>query len=88
MKNSEKDLRTLLKSLDEDQIKTLKYFCRYISVGNLLAYKELKALYKVKDPVKTIASLVELGLIIKGQGCYSISKEFLNEIRKLGVKLE
>ncbi|PUA33716.1 MAG: hypothetical protein B7O98_03245 [Zestosphaera tikiterensis] len=74
--------------MDEDQLKTLKYFCRYRSVGDLLAYRELKALYKVKDPVKTIASLVELGLIVKGQGCYSISKDLLEKIRKLGVKLE
>ncbi|MCC6033454.1 MAG: hypothetical protein LM561_05185 [Desulfurococcaceae archaeon] len=82
------DVRKLIKSLNEDQRKTLKYFCVNRSVGELLALKELQALHKVKEPGKAIAKLVELGVLIRGQGCYSISKSFLNALKEAGVRID
>lgn len=82
------DVRKLIKSLNEDQRKTLKYFCINRSVGELLALKELQALHKVREPGKTITKLVELGLLIRGQGCYSISKSFLNALKEAGIRID
>jgi len=82
------DVRKLIRSLNEDQRKTLKYFCINRSVGELLALKELQALHKVREPSKTITKLVELGVLIKGQGCYSVSKTFLNALKEAGVRIE
>lgn len=82
------NVRKLIRSLNEDQRKTLKYFCINKSVGELLALKELQALHKVKEPGKAIAKLVELGILIRGQGSYSISRSFLNALKEAGVRIE
>lgn len=82
------DIRKFLRSLNEDQRKTLKYFCSNKSVGELLALKELQALHKVKEPGKIIAKLIEVGVLVRGQGCYSVSKSFLTALKEAGVKVE
>ncbi len=81
------DVRKLIKSLNDEQRKALRYFCVNRSVGELLALKELQALHKVKEPSKVIAKLVEVGVLVRGQGCYSISKDFLNAVKEAGVKI-
>ncbi|QGR19441.1 PolB1-binding protein PBP2 family protein [Stygiolobus azoricus] len=49
----------------------IKYFKNVISVGEILAVRELKAL-GVKEPEATIAKLIEMGVIEKGEGCYNL----------------
>jgi hypothetical protein len=49
----------------------IKYFKNVISVGEILAVRELKAL-GVKEPETTIAKLIEMGIIEKGEGCYNL----------------
>lgn len=49
----------------------IKYFKNVISVGEILAVRELKAL-GVKEPEATIAKLIEMGIIEKGEGCYNL----------------
>lgn len=83
-----RDVRKFIRSLNEDQRKTLKYFCSNKSVGELLALKELQALHKVKEPGKIIAKLIDAGVLVRGQGCYSISKSFLAALKEAGVKVE
>lgn len=82
------DVRKLIRSLNEDQRKTLKYFCINKSVGELLALKELQALHKVREPAKAIAKLIEVGVLVRGQGCYSISRSFLAAVKEAGVRVD
>jgi len=49
----------------------IKYFKNVISVGEILAVRELKAL-GVREPETTIAKLIEMGIIEKGEGCYNL----------------
>ena len=63
--------------LDSEGSKVLKYFIRYRSVGELLALRELKGLYGIKDPAKVIGHLLDLGLLERGLGCYNISRDVI-----------
>ncbi|AWR97594.1 hypothetical protein DFR86_08565 [Acidianus sulfidivorans JP7] len=48
-----------------------KYFKKYLSVGEIIAVRDLKAL-GVKEPEKVIAQLMEKGIIERGEGCYNL----------------
>lgn len=78
-------IENVLESLSNEEKIVLKYFIRYRSVGELLALRELKALYGVQEPIKVIGKLIEKRLIVKGIGCYSISQEVL---KKLSTRLK
>jgi len=58
----------------EDIEKAIRYFKSAISVGEILAYKELLAL-GIKSPEIVITKLLEMGIIEKGEGCYNLVKE-------------
>ena len=51
-----------------------KYFRKYISVGEIIAVRDLKAL-GVKEPEKVIAELMNKGIIEKGEGCFNLVRE-------------
>ncbi|MCY0874471.1 MULTISPECIES: PolB1-binding protein PBP2 family protein [Acidianus] len=51
-----------------------KYFRKYISVGEIIAVRDLKAL-GVKDPEKVIVELMNKGIIEKGEGCFNLVRE-------------
>lgn len=52
----------------------MKYFKENISVGELIALRELK--YRgVKDPEKVISKLIRMGVIEKGEGCYNLVRK-------------
>ncbi|BDC19665.1 hypothetical protein [Acidianus sp. HS-5] len=51
-----------------------KYFRKYISVGEIIAVRDLKAL-GVKEPEKVIAELMSKGIIEKGEGCFNLVRE-------------
>ncbi len=74
------DLKEILKGLDPELRTVLKYFIRYRSVGELIAIRELRGLYRIEDPAKCIGKLVDLGLIERGMGCYNISKRVLRHL--------
>ena len=63
-----------IKVSPEDLEKARKYFERNISVGEILAYKELKA-QGIKNPELVLYKLVEEGFIEKGEGCYNLVKK-------------
>lgn len=48
-----------------------KYFKKYLSVGEIVAIRDLKAL-GVKQPEKVIAELIQKGIIERGEGCYNL----------------
>ncbi|AAY80879.1 PolB1-binding protein PBP2 family protein [Sulfolobus acidocaldarius] len=61
--------------MPEDELeKAKKYFQNVVSVGEILAVRELKAL-GISDPEKVINKLIELGFIEKGEGCYNLIRE-------------
>ncbi len=74
------DLKKVLRKLDPELRTVLKYFIRYRSVGELIAIRELRGLYRVEDPAKCIGRLVDLGLIERGMGCYNISRKVLKHL--------
>jgi hypothetical protein len=51
-----------------------KYFRKYISVGEIVAVRDLKAL-GVKEPEKVIVELMNKGIIEKGEGCFNLVRE-------------
>ncbi|MUN28130.1 PolB1-binding protein PBP2 family protein [Sulfuracidifex metallicus] len=50
---------------------TKKYFSTYISVGEIIAVKELRT-QGVKEPEEVISKLIEEGFIERGEGCYNL----------------
>lgn len=79
-------LSNVIRNLAEEDVAVLKYFLRYRSVGEILASRELRAM-GVKNPSKVLAKLVSLGLIERGVGCYTISREVLEAYRRSEIKL-
>ncbi|MCD6428522.1 MAG: hypothetical protein J7L12_02775 [Desulfurococcales archaeon] len=71
------EIMSKVNRLDSEGSKVLKYFIRYRSVGELLALRELKGLYGIKDPAKVIGHLLDLGLLERGLGCYNISRDVI-----------
>ena len=80
--------RGLLKTLkdkeitSEDEEKVILYFIRNISVGEILALRELEIL-GVKNPTKIIRSLILKGVLEKGEGCYNLAKDIREELFRL-----
>ncbi len=83
--NKEK-LQDLIRSLSEEELTTLKYFLRCRSVGEILASRELKSL-GVRNPSKVLMRLVTLGLLKRGIGCYTISRELLEAYRQGMIRI-
>ena len=83
--------RNLLKTLknkeitNEDEKKVVLYVIKNISVGEILALRELEIL-GVKNPIKIIRSLILKGVLEKGEGCYNLAKVIREELFKLKHK--
>lgn len=59
-------------SEDQKEIEiAIKYFKTNISVGELIAFRELRAL-GIKNPENVINKLIEMGIIERGEGCYNL----------------
>ncbi len=81
-------LKEILNTLTKEELTVLNYFVRYRSVGELIALKELKALYGVQEPSKIISRLVYKGLMERGIGCYNVSAELLKALKERKVALK
>ncbi len=81
MSKDEVNYEEILRKLSKEEMKVVNYFVTYRSVGELLAIRELKGIYGVKDPGKVIMKLIDLGILERGVGCYNISRGFLKYIR-------
>lgn len=73
-KRGESEKRKRFSDLTDDEFKVLNYFMNNISVGEILAVRELESLFGLKDPKRIIESLIEKGYIERGNGCYNLSK--------------
>ncbi len=80
------EIEQIRKSLSEDELKVFDYFLRNISVGEIIAVRELQYRYKVEKPLEVIFRLINKGLIEKGEGCYNLSKELRELLWSRGFK--
>ncbi len=76
-------LKEILNTLTKEESIVLNYFVRYRSVGELIALRELKALYGIQEPSKIISKLVYKGLVERGIGCYNISVNLLKALKSV-----
>ncbi len=78
----------LFKDLGEEEKRVLSYFLNNISVGEIVATRELKVLEKIGNPEEVIDKLVEMGLLERGTGCINLAKEIREEVyrRRTGKK--
>ncbi|GAA5418930.1 PolB1-binding protein PBP2 family protein [Sulfurisphaera tokodaii] len=58
----------------EEIEKAEKYFKNVISVGEIIALRELKAI-GINNPEEVISKLMEMGVIEKGEGCYNLVRK-------------
>lgn len=81
----------ILKSLkskeigNEEEKKVTLYFIRNVSVGEVLALRELEIL-GVKNPSKVIRTLILKGVLERGEGCYNLAKDIREELFTLKRK--
>lgn len=80
MGNDAVNLDNLLKSLGEEERRVLNYFLNNISVGEIVATRELKVLEKIGNPEEVIDKLVEKGLLERGTGCVNLAKEIREDV--------
>ncbi len=80
------EIEQIRKSLSGDELKVFDYFLRNISVGEIIAVRELQYRYKVERPLEVIFRLINKGLIEKGEGCYNLSKELRELLWSRGFK--
>ncbi|HWQ17383.1 MAG TPA: hypothetical protein VNL13_06095 [Sulfolobales archaeon] len=73
------ELERILESLDLEERAVFEYFKKNLSVGEILAVKELKLIYRINDPLKVIDSLIKKNILEKGAGCINLS----NSVREL-----
>jgi len=68
-------LREIYRTLSREEKVVFDYFRKNVSVGEIIAIRELSAIYKIKNPEQVINSLIAKGLIERGDGCYNLAKE-------------
>ena len=80
------ELEDLIENLSEDEKKVLHYFIKNISVGEIIAVKELKLIYNINKPEIVLDSLLVKGLIEKAPGCFNLSKKIREILKKRSKK--
>jgi hypothetical protein len=79
----DREILKIIQNLSADERKVLKYFLQNISVGIIIAIRELKALHRIQDPKAVIRSLIDKGLLEQGYGCYSLAKHLRKSLFRL-----
>ncbi len=74
-------LTEIVRSLSSEELAALRYFVKYRSVGEILVSRELRSL-GIRNPSRVLAKLTSLGLVRRGVGCYTISREVLEAVRR------
>ncbi len=77
-------LKSLFPDLNEDELKALNYFITNISVGEIVAVRELEALEGIRDARRVIETLVEKGLLERGEGCFNLPRSLREKLKELG----
>ncbi len=76
------ELESLLSQLSPEERVVFEYFRKNLSVGEILAVKELKLIHKIDDPLRIIDSLIEKNLLEKGAGCINLSSKVKELLKK------
>ncbi len=78
-------LKKLYPNLTEEELLALEYFITNISVGEIIAVRELEDIVGLKNPRRTLESLIEKGFVERGERCYNLSRKVREELRRLGL---
>lgn len=71
-----------MKDISSEELKALEYFLKNISVGELIAVSDLERVVGIKEPETTLRSLLDKGLIVRGEGCYNLSSKLRSLLRE------
>ena len=71
-----KEIEEVRMKLRGDERKVFDYFLYHVSVGEIIALRELKLRYGVEDPLGVIVKLIDKGYIERGEGCYNLAKRY------------
>ncbi len=82
----DKELAKLIDGLSSEEKKVLEYFLQNISVGGIIAQRELRAFYGIENPRDVIRRLIELGILEQGYGCYNLAKKLREILIKITIK--
>ena len=74
-------LKEVMARLDSSELKVFEYVWDNISVGEIVFVRDLERIYGVEKPHLVARSLRELGLIERGEGCYSLAR-WLRPLRR------
>ncbi len=66
--------------LSREERLVLNYFLENISVGEIIAIKDLKAMYGLENPERIIVQLITKGYLVRGEGCYTLAPELRRKI--------
>jgi len=76
----------LIDGLNPEEKKVLEYFLQNISVGSIIAQRELKAFYGIENPRDVIRKLIDLGLLEQGYGCYNLARRLREILVRIVIK--
>lgn len=74
------NFKKIYPNLTEEELKVMDYFLQNVSVGEIIAVRELERIYFIKNPVTIIESLIQKGLLERGNGCFNLSKELKKKL--------
>ncbi len=77
-------LKKLLSRLSREELKAFNYVWENISVGEILAEKDLYQHYGIEKPALILRRLREKGLVERGEGCYNLARSLRPLRRKIG----
>ncbi|AFH42961.1 MULTISPECIES: PolB1-binding protein PBP2 family protein [Fervidicoccus] len=79
--------KKLYPGLSEEEYRVMDYFLTNLSVGEILAVRELERVYGIKNPESVIEILISKGLLERGTGCYNLSKTVREKLRSYKKQL-
>ncbi len=70
------EIEKVRRVLNAEERKVFDYFLQHISVGEIIALRELKLRYGIEDPLSVIVKLIDKGYIERGEGCYNLARKY------------
>ena len=82
-----KKIQNVIRKLTAKERRVLEYMIKNISVGEIIAVRELRSLYGIEDPEIVLAKLIELGLVERGLACFNLSPIVKKAIKERKIRL-
>ncbi|MET1129213.1 MAG: hypothetical protein ABWW70_07850 [Thermoproteota archaeon] len=89
-----KRLRKVISSLSTEELKAFEYIWENVSVGEIIAERDLLQLYGISKPVQVLRKLRDKELVERGEGCYNLAawlrrlRKRVQDFRRLALLLE